>query len=211
MTRTRQAIEQFSENIKSAKDLCAVYNLINDGDVSMDVTEVLRAAIVMGVSALDCFIHNLIVGEIVDVYAGESSNEFNQNLLKPSENIFELLSILSKDKTVQLQRVEKKLHRVLEKKTFQDPAVIADNMKKIGINDLWSRVVGKENINYSVQDIKDKLELIVNRRNVIAHEADIDRTTRDKNEISDIETLDYINFIELLCNTMYEVVTNIIR
>ena len=57
-------------------------------------------------------------------------------------------------------------------KSFQDPDKAAEAIRNISSKDLW-REVGR---NLNAPDVKSKIKLIVDRRNKIAHEADLDPT-----------------------------------
>lgn len=183
MSKIENAVVFFRRNIESVFNLIEVYELHTQTNPEHSAEDILRVAIAMGISALDSFFHEFMVGAIVDIYANNSTISYSNTLLKPSENPHKLLSILSKSKQEQLEEIEEQLYLKLNTKTFQNPDIIADNMKLIGIEQLWNDVQGNITEEYSVQDLKNRLELIVNRRHKIVHEADMNRSTGAKNEI----------------------------
>ena len=56
------------------------------------------------------------------------------------------------------------------------------------------------------QNIKNRLNLIVDRRNMIAHEADIEPIYKTKRTISNADVTGSIDFIEKLGTTIYNLV-----
>lgn len=55
-------------------------------------------------------------------------------------------------------------------------------------------------------DVKTQLETLVTRRNQIVHEADLNIQDGSKNNISDIDVKDSVNFIEKLGNAIFDCV-----
>ncbi|MFK7796439.1 MAG: HEPN domain-containing protein [Aureispira sp.] len=196
MSKIEDAVVFFRNNIDNVFNLIHVYELHTQTNVEHNADDILRAAIAMGISALDSFFHEFMVGAIVDIYANNSIKNYSNNLLKPSDNPHKLLSILSKSKQEQLKEIEQALYSNLKTKTFQNPEIIAENMKLIGIEQLWSDVQVNITEQYSVQDLKSRLELIVDRRHKIVHEADMNRSTGTKNEIELEEVRNDIIFIK---------------
>ena len=72
------------------------------------------------------------------------------------------------------QWLENEIREKHSYKTFQKPDKIAEAIRLISDKQLWIEVGAK--INKPAKDIKQELSLIVERRNKIAHEADIDPT-----------------------------------
>ena len=58
--------------------------------------------------------------------------------------------------------------------SFQDPDRLADALRNVTTKKIWQEIATRLNI--SDQDAKARLKLIVDRRNKIAHEADMDPT-----------------------------------
>lgn len=202
--KIQQAIDQFNLNIASVKQLYGIYTVHSSLTSSIDASEVLRAVVVMTVSALDCYLHELVAWGTVDIYSGVAKFGYGNATLKPSESTPWLLHKLSIDKSAQLNEIENEIWKKIESKTFQDPEIIQSNLACLGVNDVWNRVSGTMSINE--QDLKNRLKLIVNRRNSIAHEADIDRTSSllgVKRAISPTDVWDDILFIELLGETIH--------
>jgi hypothetical protein len=56
------------------------------------------------------------------------------------------------------------------------------------------------------RDVKTQLETLVTRRNQIVHEADLNIQDGSKNNISDTDVKDSVNFIEKLGNAIFDCV-----
>ena len=83
---------------------------------------------------------------------------------------------------------------------------IADAIRLFSSCTLWISVASE--LNLEVEDVKTELQLIVNRRNQIAHEADLDSRTPGGNRftISPSDTERIINFIQDIGEAIYVVV-----
>ena len=94
-----KAIEQFRLNIKSAQILDSIYNSF-DSNVNIDLSEILRAELVLTVSALDCFIHDIVRLGTIEIYNG--NKRAHKDILKPRFPIDKLNNLLTKTKYEQL-------------------------------------------------------------------------------------------------------------
>jgi hypothetical protein len=89
--------------------------------------------------------------------------------------------------------------------SFQQPDQIADAIRLFSPIELWKEV--GQTLGEDPQDIKARLKLIVERRNKIAHEADIDPTFPDQRwPIRSQDTEDALGFIEKIGETIYKLV-----
>ena len=86
---------------------------------------------------------------------------------------------------------------------FQHPDKIADAVRLISDKKLWDCVSGRMSL--SKDDVKTRLKLIVDRRNKIAHEADIDPGhpgTGTRWPITRADVDSSLDFIEELCEAI---------
>jgi len=196
-----KAIEQFRLNIKSAQILDSIYNSF-DSNVNIDLSEILRAELVLTVSALDCFIHDIVRLGTIEIYNG--NKRAHKDLLKPRFPIDKLNNLLTKTKYEQLTILENEFREINGTKTFQKPDKIAEIIKCLGIESLW------ENISIEIgiiqEDIENRIQLIVERRDKIVHEADIDYQQINimKNSIEHQSVLDDIKLISDVCEAIYK-------
>lgn len=79
---TQNVLLQFNENAKRIKDLHSIYKVIkNSTSEIIDLSDILRAEIVLIVSALDCYIHNIVKVMMIDIFKGNrSKTSFFKNL-----------------------------------------------------------------------------------------------------------------------------------
>ncbi|TAE75844.1 MAG: hypothetical protein EAZ85_01565 [Bacteroidetes bacterium] len=197
----KKAIEVLRLNIASVKDLHSLYDTFSRTSTNLDLSEILRAEIVLAVSALDCFIHDLVRIGSVEVYEG--TRDFTNNTFQPDFDTRKFINLLTKNKEEQLGEIDKKIRETHKTKSFQNPDIIAEIVRKIGIENLWVPVSSRMGIN-NPQELKNTLELIITRRNQIAHEADIGYENNSKREIDKDEVLKNIIFIENICEEIYK-------
>lgn len=167
-----KAIEQFKVNLNSAKQLGIIYAAFsNQVTEVIPLDELLRAELVLAVSALDCYIHDLVRIGMIKIFqsAGEEPNAF-LNFGVSLNFVKNLLGCrLESAKNTVFEQEIRRLHGF---KTFQSADNIAQALSFIGISSIWDKVGNATNI--PVADLKTELNVIVDRRNRIVHEGDID-------------------------------------
>lgn len=165
------AIQQFRVNLSRARELGTLAAAVAQvTTTAIDLSDMWRAQIVLGVSALDYLIHELARMGMVETSKG----------IRPKTDAFSRFQL-------PLEAVERALNgqsheswlgdTVREKHTwlsFQHPDKIAEAIRLISTKKLWEEV-GKE-LSLAAADVKLRIEMIVERRNKIAHEADMDPT-----------------------------------
>lgn len=164
-------IQQFRTNLLRARELGTLaVGVTKITTVAIDVTDMWRAQIVLGVSALDYLIHELARIGMIEISKG----------IRPRTDAFAKfqLSLDAVERALNGHAHESWLGDTVREKhswlSFQHPDKIADAIRLISTKKLWEEV-GSE-INLSAKDIKLRIEMIVDRRNKIAHEADMDPT-----------------------------------
>ena len=197
----QRAFDQFTANIKYIRELGALHDyLVNEQKLPNDISDILRAKWVYTISALDKMIHEVVrigmVQSFLDLRLKTtrfnaftiSLNTFNNiksNTIPPPEFWFE-------------QEVVQK-HKIL---SFQDPDKINDALGLIWNEEhKWQKI--SDSMGYNERDLKIRLKNIVNRRNQIVHEADIDLQTGVRSIIDLTDTIETVDFIEKLCKTIF--------
>lgn len=162
-------IQQFRVNMDRVDAMAGLYKALGHLTTSvMDVTDLLRAQIVMAVSALDHYIHEVTRAGMLEVY----------NQARPPTGAFLNFQITmgaamtavkgpNADTWLDIEIRERHGHL-----SFQHPDRIADAIRLFSSRELWPAVAAQ--LNMSVQEARNRLRLIVERRNKIAHEADLD-------------------------------------
>jgi len=168
----------------------------------------LRAELVLTVSAFDCFIHDIVRLGTLEIYNG--NKKVHKDILKPRFEISKLQNLLTKNKHEQIIELDNEFREINSTKTFQKPDKISEIIKCLGIENLWFKI--SVELNKPQKDIEKRLQLIVERRDIIVHEADIDfqKIQITKNAIEKEDVLQDIELICDICETIYKLVDKII-
>lgn len=197
-----KAIQLFRSNRSRILDLGAVYDLLAGQAplLQKQLDEILRAQLVLAVSAFDTYIHDCVRIGIVRQFTTSGTLS---NSLKNYPIPFEDLQIINglattADKAIYLDGVIKKVN---SKDSYQSPLSIEYALGLLGINSLWTKV--SPNMKMPANDVKSELANIVNRRNKIAHESDLDALGISLNPITKAEVMHVISFIYGLAISIY--------
>jgi len=191
----------FEQNIIRVKNLGAIYDSINlQTTPILDLSDILRAQYVMLVSALDHFIHELIRFGMLEIYNGNrrATKEFKEFIFSTDKNILFSKAIMEKKSDIWLN------HQIRHRngfKSFQEADKIKEAMLLIIEVDIWKEVANI--LGEDVQQIKRRLNLIIDRRNQISHEADIEPTYQELRTIYIDDVKDSILFIESLVEVIF--------
>lgn len=167
----RTALDHFEQNFARARDLVALsMSLDRMTTQAVDTTDILRAALVLSVSALDHFVHEFTRIGMLDIHARTrpvttAFLEFKVTLSAVQE------AQLDDGSDEWLDREIRKAHGWI---SFQFPDSVADAIRLVSPVKLWEAVAHRRN--EDPRTTKAQLRAIVERRNKIAHEADLDPT-----------------------------------
>jgi hypothetical protein len=187
-------------NIEEARKTHLISSSINFSTASIiDTSPILRSCIVLSVSAIDQLIHELTIIGMCEVFNGKrvattKYNDFNVTLGFMS-------SITAVPAFI---KFESEIRKRLGWQTFQRPDKIKDAVALFSLIQLWHQV--SVTMADTEQNIKNRLNLIVDRRNMIAHEADIEPVFKTKRMISNTDVIGTIDFIETLGTAIYNIV-----
>lgn len=128
--------------------------------------------------------------------------------LQHPHTIASLLPVISNSILNQLNNaswLEEEVRERLSYQSFQQPDKIADAIRFISDKKLWDEVATK--LGKSAKDVKQQLSAIVERRNKIAHEADIDPTfgIGSRWYIDKILVNDAVDFIEQVVESIHQI------
>jgi hypothetical protein len=205
----QQAIDTFKLNIDSVKQLDAIYQYLEQHNLhkTLDLSEILRAEIVLAVSALDCFISDALHIGLVKTFEGnrvlpteltKSFNEFQVDM----KTLIEIVNAPSpSDKSLALGNYIRKIN---SKNPYQDPKQIENALLLLGIKQIWTKLGTAMSITGT--EVKAELANIVWQRHKIAHEADFDYLTQRKRPRDRVSTFQAIEFIEKLCIAIHNIV-----
>lgn len=168
-------IDKFRSNLNRANNLGSIYIALEAQTTeALDLSDILRAEFVMIVSALDYYIHEIVRKKMLHAFLGNMPQ--TEAFLKFKVQLgHSIQGIANPGSGAWLDEQIRNTHSY---QSFQHPDKIADAIRLISPIPLWREVAKK--IKISQKKVKQKLILIVTRRNQIAHEADTDPSFPDK-------------------------------
>jgi len=197
------AHNRFADNIGRARDLRALFvNLTATMAGTLDLTDILRASIVSAVSAIDTFVHDITRIGMVEIFqnARPTTAAFSRFPIS-MENV--RLVIVTPGDTKWL---EDEIRRQHGWQTFQHPDKVADAIRCFCGKDLWREVSSR--LATDPTSAKNRLALIVDRRNKIAHESDMDHIWPGSRwPIDELLVQDVIDTLEQIGDAIFHVVT----
>jgi hypothetical protein len=247
----QSALDQFRISLSRVRDLIALHNSVKaQATDALDMSDMLRAALVLAVSALDYYVHEVVTLGMLEIHRGQRSepvpsanttqsafsrfqvslgsarqdrltaidiaswleNEIQQAqgyaFLQQSYTVSTLIPTISHslvDKLNNTSWLESEIRERLGYQSFQQADKIAEAIRYISDKKLWDEVAIR--MTKPTKDIKQQLNSIVDRRNKIAHEADIDPTfgIGSRWNIDEVLVGDAVNFIETLVDSIHQV------
>lgn len=186
-------IDSFKESMESVKTLHALHGTLCEKLPAMDISEILRAEVVLLVSALDCFIHDVVRKGLMEIF-----NDKNKNI---SDRLSITLSttkqmLLSESDTEKQEVLETAIKQILSKQSYQSSHNIEDALQLISVSKPWSSI--EKNMGIKAEDIKKQLGVVIRRRNQIAHESDRKNLMGERNDIERGDIDEMICFISKL-------------
>jgi hypothetical protein len=198
----QSAIEQFRFSISRVRNLIALYSFIKSQTTGvLDASDMLRAAIVLTVSALDYYVHEVVRIGMLHIHRGQRSEV-------PGFSRFQI-SLGSVRDGINAPGshdywLEHEIRVRHGYKSFQQADNIADAIRLISDKKLWEEI--SITLGIDAKAVKQQLNLIVDRRNKIAHEADINPTfPGDRWPIDETSVKEAIDFIEQLVESIHNV------
>ncbi|MBB3834010.1 hypothetical protein FHR55_002232 [Xanthomonas arboricola] len=172
-------IQIFNEVWIRAGVLRGNYRLLGGVGVdSNDADELLRAEWVAKVSAFDLYVHELVSQRLVNIFSGSLPKAVAfSNVRVTAETAMRMADqdSLEREKTFDLD-----VRTQLSHLTFQMPDKVADAIRLTSDAELWNKVSAKLNPTFTLAKVvreskvlRADLRRIIDRRNKIAHEGDM--------------------------------------
>lgn len=167
-----RAIQQFEANLESAKQLSVIYlAFVDKVTKAIRLDELLRAELVSAVGALDCYVHDLVrIAMGAAFKAGREEPNAYLNFGVSLKFVRNILSVTSESDRLSL--FEQEIRRLHGFRTFQTAENISHALSLIGIKAIWDKAGNI--LGMTSPDVRTQLNLIIERRNRIAHESDVD-------------------------------------
>ncbi|MCX4724927.1 hypothetical protein [Streptomyces sp. NBC_01306] len=199
---TRQFLS-FKTNLEYARNLITAGNSLRGLQPgALDINDLYRAAWVQGVSAIDHWLHEELFRRVAEISANSTGGALPAQLRR-----FELpLSVIEDVRVGQQELADVVVAHVRAKWAYaplHNPKRITEAYRLITDEDLWASAATKINAwhhhrtHYSAQSLKQQFSAIIQRRNLIAHYADLeDGHLKRRRPITDAEASDALNWIE---------------
>lgn len=159
------------------------------------LNDLLRASLVMAVSAVDAYFHAKIIRYIVEC------SHLDPAPPKLTEYKISVSDFIRGRHATRINNVLRNaIERNLSFQSLQNPDKIADGLALIGISKFWSGVAKR--MKEDVNSLKDNISSIVDRRNQIAHGADLSQSTKARNKPREISP----EYVEEVIDTLERVI-----
>lgn len=195
------AFDQFCENLARARSLAGLaQSLSNLTTPAVDLSDVLRASLVLAVSALDHFVHEFVRLGMLEVHRGNRpTTDAYLSFSVPMSAAREAIADTGRD-----DWLDQAIREAHNWQSFQHPDKIADAVRLMSDVKLWEQVAPE--LGMTGKTVKTQLSAIVDRRNKVAHEADMDPTNPgDRWPINEILVRDAIDFVERVAQAICKV------
>ena len=212
----------FDNNVAQARSLSTIYINLRDGVHIEDVynNNLLKAQLVNVVSAFDMFIHGIVKKGVIEIFnkMRKETPKF-QSFAFQAKTILKLIEVMSPDfmpsssDDIPDVILEKELSDKLSFMSFQSPDKVTDALSLIWGEPHKLQVLAADmnicgcNTNEKAYNLKQELTTIIQRRNQIAHEGDINPATQLPRliELSDVNKAS--DFISSLGHAVFRRVT----
>jgi hypothetical protein len=188
------SLAAFRSNIAAVRELATLHDyLCTNLKSPMSFDDLLRFQIVYSVSALDKLIHDIIRIGMIQIFMGKrpaTGKYLSERISMSAYATLSSATIPPKEYYFE-QEIISKLRIV----AYQSPETIADGLSYIwDEKHKWQKIAAA--MAMTEDQAKTQLKLIVDRRNKIAHEADVDITSGGKFAISNSDCESTVFFIE---------------
>ena len=196
-----QELALFQTNLNFARGMTATAAALQAQLTgAMDVSDFLRAGLVQGVSAFDHFIHEEVRVRMLAL-STTPANAWPNGFTRFRVSLQSVDLALSGSGSNWLEDEIRLQHGFL---SFQHPDKVADALRLVSDVQLWPAVATQ--LGRTPADVKTRLNLIIDRRNKIAHEADMDPTPpRVRYPITRTLVDDSLDFLEDITKTIVAV------
>lgn len=175
-------IAALDQHIERARDLAGMATSLETHLTgAMDLSDMYRAAFVQGVSAFDTFVHAEVRVRMLATFAGTGTKTPAFERFKVSLSSASAALATAGNLASSLNWLETEIREQHSYLSFQQPDKVADAIRLVSGVQLWkelARHLGQGPAGGEPGDkiLRRRLALIVDRRNTIVHESDLDPT-----------------------------------
>lgn len=187
------AVSAFRPNVARVRDLVGLERaLAGSTTPAVDVSDLLRACLVLLVSALDTYVHERVREGMLAIHRTglgypPAFETFNVTMSSVRS------AIAAASSSAWLEQEIRRQHGL---RSFQKSDRIAEAFRLMSATALWDSAAA--DLGQPAKDLKVRLDLVVDRRNQIAHEADLDPTSGTRWPISPGDVVTAIDLVEQL-------------
>lgn len=176
-----KAFDTYKKSIAYSSALSSIYAYLDNANIPYDTKVLLRAEYVLIVSAFDTYFHDCVLKKMIDMFSGaeNKSKAFNDFGI-PLERV--CLLINDNDPISRMEILQNTIREINQKDSYQAPRAIEYALSIMGKTGIWAHL--NSQMGTPCEDIKRNLNLIIRRRNQIAHESDINFATEEMNDIN---------------------------
>lgn len=163
----------------------ALKKVVGENAIRPTVTrnDLRRMALVMGVTAIDTYMHLAVLRKIGEVRMRDLLPKPLGQLDMPFDELASLADAAIGNQRAETRgrpwvQVKNALYKRLLKETFQSSGQVARAMSMAGITEIWRKLSNE--LGESAESIRSRLDGIVHRRNQIVHEGDYPRNVRPR-------------------------------
>lgn len=195
-----QAERRFYDNVKRVDDLGSIYDeIIRLAPLLTEqASQILRAQFVLIVSAFDTYIHDIVRIGIIQQYEGIRAPA--KGLSRLCISYPNMLDFNSQPPIMKLPTLDRIIRNTNAADSYQSSTSVEYALGLIGLSKVWS--LAAVTMGGTGDDIKKRLDLIVRRRNQIAHESDYNPASGDQYPIDKIQVDQTIQFMKDLINVV---------
>ena len=215
-----KAFDVFQECIDSTRRLGCVYDKLHHDFpiLKTEVDDILRVELINAISAMDRFIHEIVCIGMIEIYQEKRLPTSKWKSIKFSHDSIKKLIDVGKNMVqpncngdIEIVKIlNEEFKPILKTLSFQQPDKIKDALSHIWNEEhKMQKIAGSmtslkgTDLNQKQKYLEQKLQLIVNRRNCIVHEADWDSSNGSKYLINKKEVDDAIEFVEDFVSAIY--------
>lgn len=170
--------DMFNDAWQRCDMLSAMYAYLSSTTTkALHCEEILRAEWVARVAALDLYVHELVAQRMEEIFMGlRSAPDAYKKFLLPNETLDRIRSALSPDDARSAFDLE--VRRQLGFVTYQGHESIANGIRMVSSVELWNGIATQlgalpADVTKKAKALRGQLTMIVERRNKIAHEGDM--------------------------------------
>lgn len=191
---TTARLPHFLADMARARDIVALGQAIGTLTVRrVDATDLYRAGLVQAVSALDNYIHGVVLDRATDMFLGRLSVSGASRTRSVGLAFVSVADIVTAPTTTDRElSARAQIASRIGQETFQKPDDIASALAMVGVTAVWPTVFGSQ-----AGQKRADLGVVVTRRNRIVHQSDSDPLTPGHaTPLSAADALDAIATVE---------------